>query len=109
MSILHPFCLNLNDVRAIVTTPGPWRLPEDAHQKAQDKALQFSETDIPEQFKEYNPIHYIALLNASSFFLAQKDEKNAVFDNIKSKLSKFLSSFRFFTFYITNIKNDEIL
>ena len=79
MSILHPFCLNLNDVRAIVTTPGPWRLPEDAHQKAQDKALQFSETDIPEQFKEYNPIHYIALLNASSFFLAQKDEKNAVF------------------------------
>ena len=34
-----------------------------------------------------------------------EDEKNAVFDNIKSKLSKFLSSFRFFTFYITNIND----
>lgn len=78
MSILHPFCLNLNDVRTIVTTPGQWRLPEDAQQKAEEKAIKFNDSDIPEQLKEYNLINYIALLNASSFFLALKEERNAV-------------------------------
>lgn len=74
MAILHPFCLNLNDVISIVTLNENWRLPEDVYQKAKDYSVQFNLDEIPDQLKDYNLIHYIALLNASSFFLVQKDE-----------------------------------
>lgn len=111
MSILHPFCLNLNDVRTIVTTPGQWRLPEDAQQKAQEKAVQLNDSEIPEQLKEYIPVHYIALLNASSFFLAQKEERSAVFAlsilNIANALKPTVSEDPNVAFLTNSKLNDE--
>lgn len=73
MSILHPYCLNLNDVRQIYTEKVTWRLPEDANEKAMYEAAEFQQSEVPQELLEYLPIHYIALLNASSLFLAQKE------------------------------------
>ena len=55
------------------------KIKELEEKKAEEKAIKFNDSDIPEQLKEYNLINYIALLNASSFFwrihIYQKNKK----------------------------------
>lgn len=87
MSIIHPFCINLNDVISIVTSNDQWRLPEDVFQKAKYDSINFNDDEIPINLKEFNIVHYVALLNASSFFLVQHGEKDAIISLSKLKIA----------------------
>ncbi|OHT12063.1 histidyl-tRNA synthetase family protein [Tritrichomonas foetus] len=78
MSIIRPFCITLNDVRSIVSENATWRLPEDAVEKGKDTAAQLTESDVPEQLKEFVLVHYVALLNAAAFFLTKQERGAAI-------------------------------
>lgn len=96
MSIIHPFCINLKDVISIVTSNDQWRLPEDVYQKAKNDSINFNDDEIPNNLKEFNIVHYVALLNASSFFLVQQGEKDAIISlsilKIANSIKKIISN-----------------
>ena len=82
MSIIHPFCLNLDDVRQIFTEQTSWRLPEDANEKAKDSAVILNESDINDLLKKKTFINFVSLLNASCFFLTKQERGAAISSSI---------------------------